>query len=223
MSLPSFVAAGTVQNGLAAITPGIPAGIQNNDILLLLVQTQGAQPATAPSGWTDASISNTAGTTAGLSLAVFWKRTTGTESAPTVADSGDHQIAIIYAFRNCRSTATPINGFSTTSVTAASTTYTAPTVTSTYADCLGLAFMGNAIDSNTNSSPQTATNSAGRTPTLIDSQNSNTGSGGGWSTFTFPVTAVGASGTTSGTGTSSVQVNITVLLQPEISRTFVTT
>src|SRR5882672_7107385 len=49
-ALPTFIAAGTFAEGTGNITPGPPAGIQANDILLLFVETAN-ETVSAPAGW----------------------------------------------------------------------------------------------------------------------------------------------------------------------------
>lgn len=231
MSVPFVAATGTLNASLTAATPAPPAGIANNDILLLIVQVQGGQVVAAPSGWNSTSV-NTAGSTVTLTgtsatttvgMYVFWKRTTGTEATPTVADSGDHQAATIIAIRNCISTADPIDAYAATAVTTASTSYVAPTVTTLYPDNMILVIYGNAVDSNTLSSPNgAATNSSGLPLTFQYGDNTNVGTGGGFSVYAGPSYAIAATGTTTATGTSSTQVNITIAFRPERSRATVT-
>lgn len=233
MSVPFVAATGTLNASLTAATPAPPAGIANNDILLLIVQVQGGQVVAAPSGWNSTSV-NTAGSTitltgtssnagSGVGIYVFWKRTTGTEATPTVADSGDHQAATIIAIRNCISTADPIDAYAATAVSAAATSYVAPTVTTLYPDNMILVIYGNAVDSNTVSSPNgAASNSAGLSLAFQYADNTNVGTGGGFSVYAGPAYAIAAAGTTTATGTSSVQVNVTIAFRPERSRATVT-
>jgi hypothetical protein len=95
----TFVAAGTVAHGNnASVAPGIPAGIQNGDLLLLFAAIRGTSATVSDvSGWSEAWLSHG-------HVKVFAKKTTGTESSPTVSftggAAGDDTSAQICAFRN---------------------------------------------------------------------------------------------------------------------------
>jgi hypothetical protein len=99
---PVLAAVGSGSSGSGNVTPSIPSGYQEFDILLLFCETNG-QAVTAPTGWTavaDSPQSTGSGTT-GTRLSVFWKRAGITETNPTITDPGDHVYAIIHAFRGC--------------------------------------------------------------------------------------------------------------------------
>jgi PKD repeat protein len=113
-SAPTFVAAGTVAAGSGTITPGLPAGIQTNDILLLFLETANqtitisnqnggtwAQVTGSPQG------TGTVGGSSSTMLTVFWSRYNGTQGAPTASDSGNHQIGRIIAVRGCPTSGNP--------------------------------------------------------------------------------------------------------------------
>ncbi len=111
---PTFVAAGTVASGAAAITPALPAGIATGDILLLSLETANqAISITNQNGgtWTEVTGSpqgtGTAGGTSATRLTVFWSRYNGTQGAPTTSDSGNHQLGRITAFRNVVASGNP--------------------------------------------------------------------------------------------------------------------
>ncbi|MEI6649802.1 MAG: glycine-rich domain-containing protein [Candidatus Moraniibacteriota bacterium] len=108
-TMPLFRAVGTAATGTTTVTPGLPAGHATNDILILFVQSSN-EFVTAPSGYTQIGPQHGSGTNvvAGANrLAMFWKRDGGAESAPTVADSGDHTYAVIAAFSGCPTTGDP--------------------------------------------------------------------------------------------------------------------
>lgn len=116
-ALPTFVAKGAQSSGTGANTPGLPAGIALNDILILAV---GNSIATL----VDATLSNAEGFVAVPAGAInsglfggvrchetlFWRRYDGTGAAPTVADNGDFNLARIYAFRGCTTVGNPWDG-----------------------------------------------------------------------------------------------------------------
>ena len=105
----SFVAAGaavTVASGnLTSV--GIPAGIANNDILIVVLHSRDNIVSTMPTDWT-LKVSGNGNTTNRLSI--WWKRTTGTESAPTVTHTaGNAAVARMYAFRGVVTSGDPFD------------------------------------------------------------------------------------------------------------------
>lgn len=115
MAMPTVVGVGTPAADVGPITPGLPAGIQANDILLLFVET--ANEEITVSGWELAPAAPAINATTGTRLSIFWKRASESESAPTTSDSGDHQIGQIMAVRGCYTGGNPFTlcrgGFST--------------------------------------------------------------------------------------------------------------
>ena len=106
---PTFVAAGSTGLPSFATNPGIPAGIANNDILLMAFQSRDNAThsiATNGTGWTKFFDSAPNAT---LRLSLWWKRSTGTESAPVMATTGltDGSSNYIVAFRGCTTGGTP--------------------------------------------------------------------------------------------------------------------
>lgn len=112
----SYVTAGTVASTATAatLTPGTPAGIANNDILVVGAATWGNRhPITIDNsftakfqGWAGANVVSSGYATSSL---VAWKRTTGTEGTTTVTFSGtnDTSIARMWAFRGVVTTGDP--------------------------------------------------------------------------------------------------------------------
>jgi PKD repeat protein len=115
---PTVVNVGTVTSGTGVITPALPASLQTNDILLLFVETANqAVTITNQNGGTWAQVPGspqsygTVGAADATRLTVFWSRYNGTQGAPTVGDSGDHQLARMLA---CRGVATSGNPWDVT-------------------------------------------------------------------------------------------------------------
>ncbi len=112
-AIPSFVANGGPAGGTAAITPGMPAGIALDDILLLFLETRSGQGIgiNTPNGgtWTAIGAQDVGGTT-GTRLTALWSRYNGTQTAPVTGDSGDHQYGVIQAYRGCVTTGDPFEG-----------------------------------------------------------------------------------------------------------------
>ena len=100
-AIPTFVAAGTAAGSASAITPGLPAGIQTDDILLLVLGTNQNEGITipTPNGGTWTEVAGSPANTTNTRLTIFYSRYNGTQGDPTTSDSGDHQVGRIYAFR----------------------------------------------------------------------------------------------------------------------------
>lgn len=118
-SPPTFVAAGTAGTGSNAnsISPGYPAGIAANDILILTVMIRDNAGAATVSTIGDAGFTQFLRRTQRGDLYVYhyWKRATGSESGTTtitfseVAEAGI-QHSVIAAYRGCKATGTPYEG-----------------------------------------------------------------------------------------------------------------
>lgn len=112
MAIPTFVAAGAGSGSTGAITPAMPAGTAEDDILLLFLETDN-QAITVSGGnqtWTEVTnspvtVSNGADSTR---LTVFWaRRGADAPTSPTTSDSGDHQYGFIAAFNGCETSGNP--------------------------------------------------------------------------------------------------------------------
>lgn len=108
VSVPAFVAAGALAASASAVSASVPAGIQNGDILLLVVETAN-EVVTTPTGWTAVNTPTGVGAASnGTRCSVFWKRTDGTDTSVSIEDSGNHQIGAVLAFRGCAPFGSPI-------------------------------------------------------------------------------------------------------------------
>lgn len=203
MAIPTFQAAGAFAKSQNAIAPAWPTHL-TGDIGILLVQTSN-QAVVAPSGWTEITGSpqgtGTAGAAGSTRLCAFWKRAaSAAETAPTVADSGNHQMGVILTFRGCITTGDPINISSGGVKTPASTSLTFNSVTTTVSDCLIVLAVGSSTDANSTAefSAWTNANLAGPSITEAFDTSGNTLNGGGIGA------AYGGKATAGSTGTSTV-------------------
>lgn len=154
MASATFVAVGGVGFPGFGSAPGIPAGIANNDILLCFVSVPAAQTTNPamPVGWTlKTGFSSTAtNPTAGF---VFWKRTTGTESAPAVTGvSEGGSLSIIAAWRGCPTVGDPFNAVGAWNTEASATTVSATGPTTDKDNILAIHFAScrpNAVNTTT--------------------------------------------------------------------------
>lgn len=226
---PTFIAGGTIRASAAALTGATavpwPGGHQTDDIGLLIIENQNnnAAPAT-PAGWAavlgspvgNACTSNATSTR----LSVFWRRaTSGSEAAVTVADTGDHQIAQILAFRGVVTSGNPWD-VGSTGTTASSRTVAINGTTTTVDETLVIAIVSNSTDTTTLQATGTwVSNAPALSPfngEITDAQ-TNAGNGGGFSAASGARATAGAYGTTGGTNllaTASCQSELSLALRP---------
>lgn len=137
MAAPTYVASGTFTSGTGAVSPALPAGWAQDDILIITVLTKSSEPVTAPAGW--AHVTNSPEEPASNfppRISVLWKRAGSSESAPTIADPGTGTLARMHAFRGCVATGNPWDITASNSNTNFQTAFSAPSVTTTVADTL---------------------------------------------------------------------------------------
>jgi hypothetical protein len=187
---PTFVAAGTF-----AQTPGQPAGITTNDILVMLAT--GAT--TTPAGWTLKVTGN--------ELKVFWQRYAGVGS-PTLAAGRKGQIS---AFRGCITSGDPFNAFGTVSEGegAESASSSPGSITTSVNNCLILALIGGRETDGSGGSPSgggsvNSITGPATTSTSAGSSNVNTTSGYGVNLYRGVLATAGA------TGAGSITMSYTI-------------
>lgn len=125
----SFVSCGaTVKVGSGNLTSiGVPPGIQNNDILVVFLHSRDNVNATMPGDWMQAVEGNG---NINNRLEAWWKRTTGTESAPTITHSGGNSsIGKMCAFRGVVEAGSPFDAVGSVQGNTGSTITTAAIAT----------------------------------------------------------------------------------------------
>lgn len=160
---PSVRSIGAVAASGNAVVVGLPAGHTVGDILLLYVES--AEPiVTPPTGYAHVpdSPQDSGGTTAtATQLSVLWKRDNGSETAPTVADTGNHQLARIIAVSGCVTSGDPWDVTAGSVDIAATTAVSIPGDTTTIDECLILAASSaNLPDADTTTEFGTPTNAS---------------------------------------------------------------
>lgn len=218
MAIPVPQAIGGTQAGVGAVSPAWPTH-ETNDIGLLFVQTANqAVSLSDAQGFVEVPDSpqgtGTADTAGATRLAVFWCRATSAAmSSPTVADSGDHNIAFILTFRGCITTGNPYDvtaGDTGTSDTAVSV----PGDTTTAADCLVVAACAHATDTGTAQFSGWANADLTDVAEFRDQAN-QAGHGGGIGVATGGKATAGAYGATTATlATASAQARLSIALKP---------
>lgn len=212
-----FVNKGTFASGTTSCSPGIPASMRQNDLMILVVGTPN-QAVTTPSGWTAATSSPVGqGTTAAAGATratVFYRFWVSGDAAPTVSVTGGNNVeAIILGYRGVDNT-TPFDGVTPTTQnnTTASTTLATPAITAATVGALILTLVGMDLDS-TSTNVVTGALSATNLSRITErhDQTVNTGVGGGVAAFegfadTAGSLAIGAGSATQSSQTSSVWV-----------------
>lgn len=206
---PTFVAAGTSATGTGDVIPGVPSGHTTNDILVLLVQTNN-QTAAAPAGYTQMGPAAGIGTTAvagATRLTAFWKRDGGSETDPTVVDTGDHTLAQIIGIRGCPTTGDPFRNVGTTAKRTASTTGTGSAGATPADNCLVLQAFAHGLDSASAVFSSWTNASLSAVTERVDVATAD-GNGGGIGAATGLLATVGAFVATTVTETSTTDVGL---------------
>lgn len=211
--------AGTMQSSVGSASLVWPTHI-TGDLGVLVIETSGADSTLTPSGWTHftgSPLTDIADAT-GSKLNVLWKRaTSSSEPNVTIADPGDHFVAIIYGVRGAKLVGDPFNAISTSIKTTASTTVTFPDVTTTTDDCLVMLIASRPDDSTT------TTNFSGYTNTNLSfvaefaEAAFSAGNGGGFTVATGQQGAQGAIGESTCTSVvSTTNVNFTIAFPQDV-------
>lgn len=216
MALPTFVAAGTVSASLTAITPGIPAGNAAGDILILAIETSVPGTVTAPGSWAHVTGSPLQ-VGSDSRLTVLWLRAVGSDAAPTIADTGDHQTGRMIGVRGCITTGNPWDG--TPGATTDATRDTAAVgvgLTTTVDECFVVACFGTDVPDSTGTaafaSPVNA--SLANLAERVDNSSAN-GDGGAIAIFTGEKATAGVVSATSCTiSAAATKCYLTLALKP---------
>jgi hypothetical protein len=200
----AVVAVGTVASGVNAISPGLPAGWPPDDIHVLVVETNN-EPIAAMSGWSNVGVGvQNVATGTVTSLTIRWRRAVGGDAAPSVPDSGDHQIARIIGFSGCPTSGDPWDVTLFGSESVSDTTVSFPNITTTTANCMVVhALSVGSPDSTTGQSSGAGTNA--NLTGLANRMNNQTssGTGGGFAMITGLKATAGAVGATTTTITTA--------------------
>lgn len=124
----TFRSAGTAATGSGTITPGLPTGWQQNDILLFVAYVPGSAPTATPTGYTATNTGSVGG-----QLCIWYKIAGASETAQSITTTGapdSSVIAQVYAYTG-ENTTTPINVQASGNTASLTTTSITTTVTNT--------------------------------------------------------------------------------------------
>lgn len=160
-TLPTINSVGAAFSSTAAPTATLPGTVAQNDILVLVLQSSQQSLAT-PNGYKQLGPQNGIGAAAAAGstrLGIFWKRAGSSESAPTIADSGDHTYGVMFAVRGCPTVGDPFQMIGQAWKFTASTTGTADLGRVAVKNSLVVSIFAHAVDSASaqGSSPTNAT------------------------------------------------------------------
>jgi hypothetical protein len=206
-----FQSTSTAQSGAASVNVSWPIGHITDDIGILV---QESFPGTwsVPSGWTLVASSSATGAT---QLRILWKRATS-NAEPAVATGigtgADHVVARMFTFRGCVTTGSLILTSATSTKTVASTSWSAPSITTTTANEFVIYGVSRDDDSASSLAFSAPTNANLVSPTEAGEAGTISGNGGGFVLGYGVKATAGATGTTTGTVTSSANASITFSL-----------
>jgi len=163
-TLPTINSVGSAFSSTAAPTATLPSVVAENDILVLVLQSS-QQAIATPAGYAQLGPQNGIGAAAAAGstrLGIFWKRAGSSESAPTIADSGDHTYGVMFTVRGCPTTGDPFRMLGQAWKFTATTTGTADSGTARTANSLVVSIFAHGVDSASaqGSSPTNASLSA---------------------------------------------------------------
>ncbi len=217
--IPTWVSAGTPASGTGAVTAPMPSSFAAGDLLVMVVETANEAVASPPSGWTEVSASpqgtGTAAGTTSVRLTVYAKIASGSETAVSIGDAGNHTLVNTFALRGTHQTlGTALNVVAGDVDASGSTSVTFPGGTTTADNALIVQIVANATDTATAQGSGWANAGLGSVTEQLDFSTAS-GNGGGITVVTGTLATAGSIGSTTGTlATSSVQGRITLAVIP---------
>jgi hypothetical protein len=225
MALPTFKAAGTFTYGTGSITPPYPTGGSApaaNDIAILVCESENqAISLTTANGFVElgsqaTKSAGTGGVDPASRLAIYWKRCAGGDSAPVVADSGDHTTGRIYLFSGVKWTGNPWNVYAEGNDSGANdTTGVIPGATTTVDNCLVFIINSSSYNATSTAEFGSWTNSNLGSITERGDNTNTAGYGGGHGSATGTKVTAGAYGNTTVTlAHTSYKGAMSIALEP---------
>jgi hypothetical protein len=205
------VGIGAAASSAAGITPALPGGYTAvaDDIWVTFHECDSSDTLTPPTGW--ALITSqpvTSGTTTKLSA--IWHRAIGGDTAPTIADAGNHQVGRMIVVRGCITAGNPWDIATPSQELAADATVSIPSINTSVADCLILAAFSTGQDIASTAGATGWANASLASVTERMDDWTALGTGGGFSMMTGGKAAVGATGAS--TATLSLTPNFKAML-----------
>jgi hypothetical protein len=217
---PTVVSVGSSFTSTGVPTATLPSTRAADDILVLCLQSSNEAIVTAPANYTQIGPQNGigAGAAAGATkLHIFWKRDTGSESAPTIPDTGDHTFGVMFAIRGAIKHGNPFQMIGQNFKFTASTTGTARAGATNIDNMLILSIFAHAWD-NASANASGATNASLSSITEQFDGGTADGTGGGLCIVSGIMALSGSlPGTTITWANSTVDVSTTLAVIPDDS------
>lgn len=219
------ILAGTGAGSIATVAPAWPSH-QADDIGILIIEsTQTAIALDTANGFEAIASGNAQAGAATTIMTYIARATSGAMAAPVITDAQNHSYAVIVRIRGLDS-ATPladlVNAIAVATKTVASTSASAPTVTTTLPGCVVI----NAItrdDDLAGASFSDWANSNLTSASEISDDGTTSGNGGGIGIYAGIMASAGATGATTATVASTQNASITIALNaPQGAETTVT-
>jgi hypothetical protein len=200
---PTVVAVGAAASSATAITPAFPASIAADDVLVTVAECEGVTAPgayTLPSGWAHITGSPVLQGT-NTRLWVIWRRYDGVFTAPSLGDSGDHNVGRMIAIRGCPTTANPWDVAAAAVEAVSDTTATWPGVMTTIDDTLVLEIIATSADVASTAQLGALSNGTGGYTNITEQMDDwvSTGNGGGIGMVSAEKAAKGATGQSTAT------------------------
>lgn len=214
-AMPTFVGTGDIVGTTATATPGLPTGLEVDDFMLLVCETAG-QTVTVPADWTQTPQSPQAFGTTGIGatrLTTFWKRFQTGDAAPTTNDPGNHIIAGIVAFRGVVPTGDPFDVTPVGGNSAASTSLSAPGLTTVSTNCRIVIAVSVDLDANSTTVFSNWANANLANVTEHADESDQVATGGGIAVASGEKAVAGATGTTTATSQNTAKAYLTFALK----------
>jgi hypothetical protein len=229
MALPTVRAFGAVSSAAgASISPAMPAGVLQNDILLLFIESSIANGAVTGGTETWVQVADSPQSVgSGTSLArisVYWARASqDTPTSPTVAAPTNHQQGCIGAFIGCETSGDPWNVTSGGTEAGPDTSISVTGDTTTVDDCLVVITCATSLpDTDTTVEFGAMTNADLASLTERSDSTNNDGNGGGLFVGTGTKASAGSYTATTFTAvTSAAHAFMTIALKPPAGTKFV--
>ena len=198
----AYRASGTFTARTGSISPPYPASMQANDVCLLVVESENqAISLSSAQGFAELPWSPQSAGTSGVNpatrLAVFWKRTVGGDTAPSVADTGDHTTGQIHCFSGVITSGNPWDvGTGGNDGGANDTSGSIPGATTTVDSTLVVLVISTSYNGSSNTQCSNWTNASLTNLTERADNTSTVGFGGGHCMATGDMTTAGTYATT---------------------------
>ncbi len=218
-TLPTINSVGTAFSSTAAPTATLPPVVAQDDILILVLQSS-QQALATPAGYAQLGPQNGIGRAAAAGstrLGIFWKRAGASESAPTIADSGDHTYGVMFTVRGCPTTGDPFRMIGQAWKFTASSAGTAESGATSVRNALVVNIFAHAIDS-ASAQGTSPTNASLSSVTEVFDGATTDGTGGGIYIMSGVAAEAGdVAASTVTWGSSTVDVSTTLAFVPDDS------